>query len=213
MILPGAGTLRRRGAQVAVCWALGTAAAPRIGAAQVALAVSAGVRYSTVLVHDQIVTAFDVRPALAPAFSVTASLPLDPPWRAGAVLDLSTSEVRREDADGTVQPITHLTQAALAVGLGRALRPWLSGSVRVGVLKYLPSQDLGPFQDGGPFFPFAQATIDLAPAVVSRFGLGLELRADVHRFITDALRLEGFSDARVVTRIAGALTWTPGRSR
>jgi len=186
-------------------------AAPLWG--QVGITVAAGVRYSTVLVHDQIGGAFDVRPALAPAFAVTASLPLDPPWSAVAVADFSTSDVRREDADGSSQAITRLSQATLGLGLRRRLKPWLSGSVRVGVLKYFPSQDLGLFQDGGPFFPFAQAAFDVAPAPLSRLGLGFELSADVHRFITDALRVEGFTDARVVGRIAGGVTWTPGRPR
>ena len=129
------------------------------------------------------------------------------------MFDLSTSDVRREDQDGTTQSITHLTTAALGVGISRTLKPWLDGSVRVGVLKYLPSQDLGLFQDGGPFFPFAQAAFDLYPPFASRLGLGLEVRADVHRFITDALRVEGFSDARPVGRIAAGLTWTPGGAR
>jgi hypothetical protein len=178
--------------------------------AQLAFTFSAGVRYSTVLVHDQIVTPFAVRPALAPAFALTAALPLDPPWHVAAVFDLSTSEVRREDQDGSTQPITHLSTAALGLGLTRSLKPWLSGSLRIGVLKYFPSQDLGLFQDGGPYFPFAQVAFDFRPPFASRYGVGLEVRADAHKFITDALRVEGFSDARPVARWALALTWTPG---
>jgi len=119
--------------------------------AQLTFTFSAGARYSTVLVHDQIVTPFAVRPALAPALSVTAAMPLDQPWNVSAVLDVSTGEVRREDQGGGTQPITHLTTAALGLGLSRALKPWLDGSLRIGVLKYLPSEDLGLFQDGGPF--------------------------------------------------------------
>lgn len=180
-------------------------------AAQVSVSISAGVRFSTVLVHDQIVTPFNVRPAPAPALALTAALPLDHPWSLAAVLDLSTSQVRREDQGGGSQNITNVTTAALGVGLGRSLAHWLSGSLRVGVLKYFPAANLGLFQDGGPFFPFAQAAVAVQPAIVSRFGLGLELRADVHRFITDPLRVEGFSDARPVERVAVAVTWTPGR--
>jgi hypothetical protein len=187
--------------------------APTRAPAQLSFTFSAGARYSTVLVHDQIVTPFAVRPALAPAFSVSAAMPLDQPWNVAAVFDVSTSEVRREDQGGGTQPITHLTTAALGLGLSRALKPWLDGSLRIGVLKYLPSQDLGLFQDGGPFFPFAQVAFDLRPPFASRYGLGLELRADAHKFITDALRVEGFSDSRPVGRFALALTWTPGAAR
>ena len=186
-------------------------AAPLEG--QIALTVSAGVRYSTVLVSDVLVTPLTVRPALAPALTVSAALPLDPPWNVAAVLDVSTSEVQREDEGGGPVPITHLTTAALGVGLGRSLKTWLSGSIRFGVLKYFPSEDVGLFQNGGPFFPFAQAALDVVPPVVSRFGLGFEVRADVHKFITDALRVEGFSDSRVVERLALGVTWTPGGPR
>lgn len=182
-------------------------------AAQVGVAMSAGARFNTVLVHDQIVTAFNVRPALAPAVSLTATLPLDRPWTASAMLDVSTSEVRREDQGGGSQPITHLTTAALTVGLTRSLKSWLTGSLRIGVIKYFPSQDLGLFQNGGPFFPLAQAAFDVAPPFAARRGLALELRADGHKFITDALRVEGFSDARPVGRVAVALVWTPGTAR
>lgn len=181
--------------------------------AQLSFSVFAGARYSTVLVHDDIVAPFAVRAALAPTFSVSGALPLDRPWTLSANFDVSTSEVRREDVGGSTQPITHVTTAALGLGLTRTLRPWLDGSLRVGVLKYLPSEDLGLFQDGGPFFPFAQAALAVAPVVASRYGLGLEVRADVHRFITDALRVEGFSDARPVARVAVGVTWSPGRMR
>lgn len=179
-------------------------------AAQVSFSVFAGVRRTSVLVHDQIVSPFDVRPALAPAFSITAAMPLDLPWRASAALDVSTSDVRREDQGGGTQSITHLTTAALTLGLSRALKPWLSGSLRVGAIKYLPSQDLGLFQDGGPFFPFAQVAFNVAPPFAAQHGLGLEVNADVHKFITDALRVEGFSESRPVLRLAAGVSWTPG---
>lgn len=188
------------------CWA-----APLTG--QLSFSVFAGAQYSTVLAHDDIVAPFAVRPALAPTFSVAGALPLDRPWTLSATFDVSTSEVRREDAGGSTQPITRVTTAALGLGLTRALKPWLDGSLRVGVLKYLPSQDLGLFQDGGPFFPFAQVALAVAPPPASRYGLGLEVRADVHRFITDALRVEGFSDARPVARVAVGVTWSPGGIR
>lgn len=179
-------------------------------AGQVSFSVFAGVRRSSVLVHDEIVNAFDVRPALAPAFSVTAAMPLDLPWRASAAFDVSTSDLRREDFGGGTQSITHLTTAAVTVGLSRTLEPWLSGSLRIGAIKYFPSQDLGLFQTGGPFFPFAQMAFDVAPPFAARYGLGLEVNADVHKFITDALRTEGFTESRGVVRVAAGVRWTPG---
>ncbi|HEY6808637.1 MAG TPA: hypothetical protein VI160_07600 [Gemmatimonadales bacterium] len=171
-------------------------------AAQVRVAVTAGARYTTRLVHDVIVTPFDVRAALAPALSVDASLPLDPPWRLAAVLDLSHSTVSRYDTGATVAPITGLTTVALGLGLTRPLQPWLVGRGVLGAVKYFPGERTGLFQDGGPFFPFAQLALDAAPAFAARRGLAIELRYDIHKFTTPALRDEGFISARVIHRVA-----------
>src|SRR6266508_1709918 len=46
--------------------------------AQLSLQPSLGLRYTSALVHDSIVTTVDVRPALAPALALTAATPLEP---------------------------------------------------------------------------------------------------------------------------------------
>ena len=169
---------------------------------QVSIAIAAGARYTTRLVHDRIVTPFDVRAGLAPAFSVSASLPLDPPWRLAGVLDVSSSNVARYDAGGGTAPITGLTTVSLGLGLARPLKPWLDGRLVLGAIKYFPADRVGLFQDGGPFFPFGQLTFDAAPPFGARLGLALELRYDIHKFTTPALRAEGFISSQVIHRVA-----------
>ena len=170
--------------------------------AQIRVDITAGARYTTRLVHDVIVTPFDVRAAVAPALAVSASLPLDPPWRLAGVLDLSESTVGRYDAGGGTAPITGVTTVTLGLGLARPLKPWLDGRVALGVIKYFPAQRTGLFQDGGPFFPFGQLAFDAAPPFAARLGLALELRYDIHKFTTPALRDEGFTASRVIHRVA-----------
>jgi hypothetical protein len=192
---------RNGGALLSVLATLSALSTSRL-TAQVRVDVTAGARYTTRLVHDRIVTSFDVRAGVAPALSVSASLPLDPPWRLAAVLDLSTSTVARYDAGGGTAPITGVTTISLGLGLARPLKPWLDGRVVLGAIKYVPAERTGLFQDGGPFFPFGQLTFDAAPPFAARRGLALELRYDLHKFTTPALRDEGFISSRVIHRVA-----------
>ena len=53
------------------------------------------------MVHDSIVTPFDVRPAIAPVLAVSATTPLNDPWSGAATLDISWSRLERHDQDGT----------------------------------------------------------------------------------------------------------------
>lgn len=194
--------MTRRGRAIfAILASLGALPPARL-AAQVRIDVTAGARYTTRLVHDRIVTPFDVRARLAPAISVSASLPLDPPWRLAGVLDLSSSNVARYDAGGVTAPITGVTTVTLGLGLARPLKPWLDGRVVLGAMKYFPADRVGLFQGGGPFFPFGQLTFAAAPSFAARLGLALELRYDVHKFTTPALRAEGFISSRVIHRVA-----------
>jgi len=172
-------------------------------AAQVTLSASLGARYTSPLARDSIVTSFDVRAALAPAATVVAGLPLRAPWTAELALDLSTSRVARHDADGTVAPITRLTTLALGVALARSLPHGFMVRAGVGGLKYLPTERIGIFRDGtGGVAPFGQVAVAWTPPVPLARRLAVEARYDLHRFLTPALRNEGFTNSRVIHRVA-----------
>ncbi len=169
--------------------------------AQVAVHATLGARYTSTLVHDSIVDPFDVRPDIAPALSAGADLPLAAPWRLDLLADVSTSPLRRHLPDGTAPTITRLWMVGVAVGLRRQLEPWMHGRVSIGALKYLPARSIGLFQDGATLTPFGSLTFALAPPAAARHHLALELGADLHRFLTPALRNNGFVDPRAVYRI------------
>lgn len=171
--------------------------------AQASVHATLGARYTSTLVHDSIVAPLDVRPDLAPALTGAVDLPLAAPWQLELLADLSTSIVRRHDAGGGTAPITRVWMLGVSVGLRRQLNPWLEGRAAVGGLKYLPAASIGLFSAGtGGVMPYGSVALDAVPAVLARRRLALEAAADVHRFLTPALRNTGFTDARVVYRIS-----------
>lgn len=172
---------------------------------QVAVHATLGARYTSTLVHDSIVDPFDVRPDIAPALSAGVDLPLSGPWRLDLLADVSTSPLRRHQPDGTAPTITRLWMVGVAVGLRRRLEPWLHGRLAIGALKYLPGRSVGLFQDGSTFTPYGSLTFVLAPPLASRHRVALELGGDLHRFLTPALRNNGFVDPRAVYRVTAGL--------
>ncbi len=173
--------------------------------AQVSVHLTAGARYTTTLVRDSIVTSFSVRPAVAPALALTVGTPIDTTgkWTVEAILDWSHSDMIRHDQDGSTQSLGGLGTLGVSVGMRRHLLPWLSARASVGGLKYLPASETGIFSLGsGSLFALGGLAVDAAPPFGLRWGLAFETRLDLHRFITPALRAEGFQDSRPVVRVA-----------
>lgn len=186
--------------------------AVRLGA-QTSLHATVAARYTSTLVHDSIVTPLDVRPDVAPALTAALDLPLAAPWKLEVLADLSTSTLRRHEAGGGTVPITRVWMLGVSVGLRRQLNPWLEGRAAVGGLKYLPASSIGLFSAGSGLMPYGSVALDAAPAVLARHRLALEVEADIHRFLTPALRTTGFTDARVVYRISAGLRLDLRRAR
>ena len=185
--------------------------APRALTGQVAVDVSVGARYSGVLVHDSIVTPFDVRPALAPTVAVTVATPLERGWAAQGTLDFSTSELVRHDADGSSVALGRVSTAAFTIGLQRRLPAGFSARIGVGGLKYIPGEHSGIFRLGsGPIAGLGALTLCRALPVGRRFSFAVEARYDMHPFMTQALRDKGFDSPRLVHRVALAIL---GRGR
>ncbi len=183
--------------------------------AQVSFHVAIGARYSSTLVHDSIVTPFDLRPALAPALLLSVRDELRPGWSADATLDVSPSALRRHEGGGSFDAGS-FTAFAFTVGLQRHFAPGASARVGVGGLRYLTSQT-GVFREGaGGIFPLGSvaATYALPLSFARKHQLEVEARYDVHQFITPALRTEGFSASRPVHRVAVLVRmgWGGGRT-
>jgi len=171
--------------------------------AQVSFHVALGARYSSTLVHDSVVTPFDLRPALAPALLLSVRDELRPGWSADATLDVSPSGLRRHEGSGSFDAGS-FTALAFTVGLRRYFAAGISARLGVGGLRYTASQT-GVFREGsGGIFPLGTvATTYALPLPFARkYQLEVEARYDVHQFITPALRTEGFTASRPVHRVA-----------
>ncbi len=182
--------------------------------AQVSLHAAAGLRYTSTLVHDSIVSPFDVRPSLAPELAVSATTRLDGPWSAGAMLDFSWSRLERHEADGTTADLGGLSTLALTVELVRRFPFGLDAEAAIGGLKYLPGSESGIFGQGaGGVMPLGALGLSYAPPLGARHGLALRARYDVHRFLTPALRNEGFAAGAFVHRLMLGVRWRFGGER
>lgn len=162
-----------------------------------------GVRHTSALVHDSIVSPFDVRVGLAPVLALTVRTQLERGWSAEVLLDYAWSGLERHES-GDVVGLGSVRTVAASVALRRPLPARLSGRVGVGGLVYLPSAETGIFRQGtSPLTALGSLALRYeAPPGRTRGGLAAEARYDVHRFITPALRTVGFSSGRLVHRVA-----------
>ena len=136
----------------------------------------------------------------APVLGAGAHLGLRHGWSAGAQLDLSWSALRRDES-GAIVALGTLTTISFLVSLERGIAPGLRAGAQVGGVRYLPSRDTGVFRRGsGGLHPIVGGRVRFAPPAAR--GFALELRYDLHRFITQALRDDGFAEPRVVHRVA-----------
>ena len=180
--------------------------------AQVSFHISVGARYSTTLVHDSIVTGFDVRPAIAPALLVTVREELRPAWSVDGTLDVTPSSLRRHENGGSFEAGS-ATAIAFTVGLRREISYGFSARAGIGALKYAAAET-GMFREGtGGLMPLGTVAATYQPSFGARRRLAFEARYDIHPFITPALKTQGFKDSRPVHRLAVLvrLGWAPGK--
>lgn len=166
---------------------------------------SLGVRYGTALVSDSIVRPLDVRQSVAPVLALGLTTPSDGAWSGEAALDATFTGIRRDEAGGAVD-LGNLTTVSFTVAVRRGLAPDVTARAGAGALFHRPEREAGIFSAGtAAATPVGLLGVTWAPGAGRRYGLALDLRYDVHRFITPALRAVGFTDSRIVHRLAVAL--------
>lgn len=182
---------------------------PSVVDAQVSFHVSVGARYTSTMVHDSIGVPVDVRPALAPALLVIVRQELGPGWSVDGTIDVTPSGLRRHEPGGTFEAGA-FTAIAFSVGLRRQIARGLSASAALGALKYAAAER-GLFREGSGLFPIGTLAATFAPSFGASRRLAVETRYDIHRFITAAMRTQGFRQSRPVHRVAllVRLGWAP----
>jgi hypothetical protein len=173
--------------------------------AQVQLTVLVGATGSSALVKDQIYQDIELKPALAPTFLLSASLPVAKRLRASLDLGYSSSTAELTEggqSDGDLGTLGALTAAAALSGPLVARLGW---RFSLGVLQYYPSDESGVFRDGVPAAVLFGGGLDWRQPISERWTGVLGVRYDFHLFTTTALEDAGFSGSQQVSRVGFAI--------
>ena len=173
--------------------------------AQVRLSGLIGVTSTSALVTDEIVQTIEVKPALAPTFLLSASIPIATKLRASLDLGYSSSTADVEEDGNTVGDLGTLGAFTASAALTGPLVSRLAWRLSLGVLKYFPSEEVGVFSDGVPAAALFGAGLDWRQPLSDRWAGVLGLRYDFHLFSTPALESAGFSGSQQVSRIGLAV--------
>jgi hypothetical protein len=174
-------------------------------AAQVRLSGAIGVTGSSALVTDLIVQPIEVKPALAPTFLLSASLPIATKLRASLDLGYGSSAAELTEDGVSSGDLGTLGVFTASAGLVGPLVSRLSWRVSLGVLQYIPSEKIGVFQDGVPAAALFGAGLDWRQPFSEHWAGVAGVRYDLHLFSTSALEAAGFTGSQQVSRVGFAL--------
>ncbi|HJS42340.1 MAG TPA: hypothetical protein VJ755_02635, partial [Gemmatimonadales bacterium] len=183
---------------------------------QVSVHAIAGARYTTALVHDEIVVPVDAKPGIGPALTLSIGERTNGPWTPEAGLDVSWAALHRHE-NGEATKFNSITVIAFTVGARREISPGLAVRLGIGGIKYLPAGETGMFRDGSGLWAVGTAGLYWTPTQLGgpAHDFGVSLRYDIHRFSTPALHADGFTSAQLVHRVSlgvGARILGKGRS-
>ncbi len=187
-----------------------TLAPPPPAAAQVQMSALIGVTGSSSLVNDQILGDIELKPALAPTFFLSASLPIATKLRASLDLSYGNSSADLSQSGEASADIGSLGVLTVAAALAGPLVSRLAWRLSLGVLQYMPSEDTGVFRDGVPLAALFGVGLDWRQPLSERWSGLIGIRYDFHLFTTPALETAGFSGSQQISRVGFALGagWT-----
>ena len=173
--------------------------------AQVRISGLVGVTSTSALVTDEIVQTIEVKPALAPTFLLSASIPVATKLRASLDLGYSSSAADVEEDGTTVGDLGTLGAFTASAALTGPLFSRLAWRLSLGVLQYFPSEEVGAFSDGIPAAALFGAGLDWRQPLSDRWAAVIGARYDLHLFSTPALEAAGFSGSQQVSRFGLAV--------
>ena len=178
-------------------------AAPAAG--QVRLTAMVGVTGSSALVTDQIFEDIELKPALAPTFFLSASLPVATRLRASLDLSYGSSSADLTESGQDAADLGSIGVLTASAALEGPLVSRLSWRLSLGIIEYLPSEETGLFSDGVPVAGLFGAGLDWRQPLSERWSGVAGVRYDFHLFTTPTLEAAGFSGSQQVSRIGLAL--------
>jgi hypothetical protein len=162
-----------------------------------------GATWSSKLVQDQIVNDdISTTPAVALTLVAGGGVVAFPRYLVDLELQFTTGSYSAETEGQGSTNLGTLRTLSGTLGLnGPLISPnwrWRAG---MGLLSYLPSEKEGMFLRGGPLSFLIGAGVDYRRPVSGSLDLMVSLRYDFHRFTTDELQAQGFSQTQQVHRI------------
>jgi len=163
----------------------------------------AGASWSSDLVTDKIVSDnITVQPDVAPAILVGGQIEAFPRYNVDLEAQFTSGSYSAATSGRGTTDLATLRTLSVSVGFnGPLIGPWTRWRASVGFLDYLPREKQGIFLQGGPLDATVGAGLDYRRPVSSRFDILVSLRYDYHRFITDELQSQGFSQTQQVHRV------------
>jgi hypothetical protein len=153
-------------------------------------------------VTDQIINPVDVKAAIAPTLTASASLPFGERIRVGLQGSLTSSALKATETgspDGDLGTLR--TGEILAFATGPAMVKDVYWKAGLGMLKYWPSEQQGLFLQGGPARLLGSVGAEYRRPWRAGLDFTISARYSYHRFTTDQLEARGFSRTQSVHRI------------
>lgn len=197
---------RRRAAPLPLLLVLLAAMAPRAHA-QIDYFARIGATGSTRLVRDVLFQEISTKVGIAPTFFAGLSLPIAARYRAGLEGAIARGSLSGDGSDGDDDAdLGGLTTLSGMANLeGPLAVPPLRWRVAIGLVHYLPGEELGAFAQGGTTRYLVGAGVDYRRPSFGSWDLMVSARYDFHRFTTEELRARGFTQSQSVQRASLSL--------
>ena len=169
-------------------------------AQQVRVGARLGATWSSTLLQDVIVNPITVKSGIAPTLALAASIPTGKKYRVGLEGVFSTASVTAKE-NGVDTDLGSLRTASLmATAEGPLMVQDFYFRIGVGMLKYLPSEKVGIFQQGGPTRLTGNFTVEYRRTLGSGWEWVAAARYGRLGFTTKELQSRGFSRSQAVHR-------------
>lgn len=169
--------------------------------AQVRLAGGIGATWSSTLVTDDIINPIDVKAAIAPTLTGSASLPFGERIRVGLQGSLTSSSLSAREVGNDADLGSLRTGEILLFATGPAMVSHIYWKAGLGMLKYWPSEKQGLFLQGGPARLLGSVGAEYRRPWRAGLDFTISARYSYHRFTTDQLEARGFSRSQDVHRV------------
>lgn len=170
-------------------------------AQQVRVSARLGATWSSTLMKDIVVNPITVKAGIAPTLALSASIPTGRKYRLGLETVVSTTSVKATE-NGAETDLGSLRSATLLLTAeGPLMVRDFYFRIGVGLLKYLPSEKTGIFQQGGPTRITGNLTAEYRRSLRPGWDGIAAVRYGLSSFTTKELESRGFTRSQAIHRV------------